>query len=89
MHLGYAPMNETSFRIAFSKCHNSTNNVLDAKVLSIWGRASEKGNKSKCIFRKILKLQPCTLGARSNMFFQSLVGFAENEQHEILSSPCS
>lgn len=45
--------------------------------------------RSKCVFCKMLKLQPCTLGDRSNMFSKSLVGSAENEQHEILSSTCS
>lgn len=45
MHLGYVATSETSFRVVFSKNHNNTDNILDAKVLSSGRRASEKGNK--------------------------------------------
>lgn len=50
MHLDNVAISETSFRVVFSTNHNSTDNVLDAKVLSSGGRAREKGNKKQMCF---------------------------------------
>lgn len=54
-----------------------------------WGKGKGEAEQETNVCCKILKLQSCTLGDRSNTFFQSLVGSAENEQHEILSSACT
>lgn len=50
MHCDYVVMSETSFRVVFSKNHNNTDNVFDAKVLSSVERAREKGNKKQMCF---------------------------------------
>lgn len=89
MYLGYATMSGTPVKLIFSKNHNNTDNVSDAKILCSADRAREKGTRSKCVFCRMLKVQSCTSGDRRNTFSQSLVGSAENERHKILSSTCS